>query len=137
MRTVLGFIGDHKRAGDALYVSAESQYGVAYYHLCRCAPFDVASEWPFSLIAGRAQTAPAIEASSPLLTAGRKATEESRGPLLARSRVWILTSGVTPSLRSQMEADLDTRGRLLLKFVPEAPPTLTAGVYLYDFSGGR
>lgn len=137
MRTVLGFVGDHRRASDALYVSADSQYGVAYYHLCRCAPFDVASEWPFSVTGGRTQTAPAIEVSSSLLTVGREATEEELDTVLRRSRVWILTTGVPPSRRSQLEADLDARGRRLLTFVPDAPPPLRAGVYLYDFSGDR
>jgi hypothetical protein len=133
MRTALGFIGDHRRAGDALYISALSQYGVAYYHDCHCAPFDVASEWPFSVTAGGAP----IEATSPLLAVGGEAPEDELGPVLGRSRVWILTSGVTPSRRSELEAGLDARGRRLLRFVPDAPQTLTAGVYLYDFSAER
>lgn len=137
MRSPLAFIGEHRRSGDALYVSAESQYGVAYYHLCRCAPFDVASQWPFSITAGRAQTAPAIEASSPLLTAGQGAAEQELAAIRFQNRVWILTSGLLPSRRSRLEADLDARGRRLLTFVPDAPQTEAAVAYLYDFSGDR
>jgi hypothetical protein len=137
MRTVLGFIGDHRRAGDALYVSTVSQYGVAYYHLCRCAPFDAASEWPFSVTTGTAPLSPAIEALSPLLTAGQGAPEQELAAIRFPNRVWILTSGVLPSHRSRLEAELDARGRRLLTFVPDAPPTEAAVAYLYDFSGNR
>ena len=137
IRPALRDLGSYYRAGDALYVGHSAQFGVAYYHLCRCAPFDARDGWRFDLTGAPPFGAPAIISRSPALIIGRASdsSEIARAdwPLLpGRGRVWILISQTSESEARPFLAYLDHSGRRVQQFTDYGPENIGALLYLYD-----
>jgi hypothetical protein len=137
IRPALRDLGSHYRAGDVLYVGHSAQYGLAYYHLCRCAAFDAREGWRFDLTASPPFGAPAIISRSPDLIVGRASdsSEIARAdwPLLpGRARVWILISQTAESEARPFFAYLDHAGRRVRQFTGYGPRDIGASLSLYD-----
>lgn len=147
LKPVLAYLAAHQQARDTLYVYYPSQYGLAYYLSCGCAPSAVRHAyaqglWPARPGAGGvAQYAPALRSAPPRLVVqtfhGRDphAYAASLRRLRGRRRVWVLFSDIPRSKRAALVDELDRLGRRL-QMVRGGPDASSAVLALYDLSGG-
>jgi hypothetical protein len=129
MKPVLGYLGAHHRAGDALVVSSSAQYALAYYHLCDCSAFDPATAWPLSTTT-RAGAAAIVSRSPDLIVQNGEGTA-GMATLQGRKRVWILFA---EGDRETLLDYLARHGKLLQSFHSSGPSAIAAAVYLYDLA---
>lgn len=139
IRPALGDLGENARPGDTLYVGQLAQYGVVYYHRCKCAPFDAARNWPFEVTGGPSGAAPAMIPKTPRLVLGAVNLPQGHfegdvRKLAGRGRVWILVSEIQEDkLRPFLDA-LRDEGRELQEFGPYGVRGTAASLYLFDLS---
>jgi uncharacterized membrane protein len=114
MKPALAYLGRHYHPTDTLYVNTGAQIGLAYYHLCGCAPFDPAKVWPFS--AG--QHGNLIGSRSPRLhivtgNFGRTERESDIAEVSGRQRVWFLLTALNQTTFRHTLRRIKASGRIL------------------------
>jgi hypothetical protein len=139
---VLGFVAQHWRRGDTLYLQWGSQYAFRYYAECNC--FDspgrlsLAERWRFEPRSSSSDHGPALASSSAELVVGSYPPDAvpylaQLGPLERQGRLWIIFSHAADAeeatfLNTALPQALAAKGKMLLAFKARG-----AGAYLFDF----
>lgn len=137
MKPALAYLGQHYRSGDSLYVSDGARFGLAYYHLCGCAPFDPAKIWRFSigskrLIVPRSRSLFVARAH----TFGEVVRLQDLRNVAGRGRVWFLLSAVAEDSVQRTVQRLETLGQLLDVYKGHGVSG-HASLLLFDLRGGN
>jgi hypothetical protein len=137
IRPALRDLGRDSRPGDTLYVSQLAQYGVVYYAICGCSPFDPRPRWPFAVTGGPAGDAPAMVPGTRRLVLGavnlpQGHYQQDVRRLVGRGRVWVLVSELADPAREPFLDALRRHGRELRAYGPYGVRGTAASLYLFD-----
>lgn len=142
LRPVLGFVAQHWRRGDTLYLQWGSQYAFRYYAECNCfdspGQLSLAERWRFEPRSSNSDHGPALASRSAELVVGSYPPDAAPylaqlRPLERQGRLWIIFSHAADQdemtfLKTSLPEALAEKGRLLLRFESSG-----AGAYLFDF----
>jgi hypothetical protein len=142
IKPALGFVAEHWRAGDTLYLHWGSQYAFRYYAECSCLDLDggvaLADMWPFAPRRSDSDFGEAIASPTSRLVVGNYEPDAARylaqvRQLENRGRIWIIFSHAADEeestfLKTALPRALGREGRMLLRLEASG-----AGAYLFDF----